>query len=1039
MHAELTKIVGRCALFDLRGMAKDMVHRRSLTPAVVFRCFVMIVLASLISAVGANAQSGSGPTASSILNQIQSSGQTPQGILQSIANGSASPQSVLNSLTGGSGSTGGLMSPQTTIPQTTITTLGTPNQGVPRARSDIELKYSTRANIQLTQFGYDIIGNVGTVGTLQIGALADDYILGQGDEIIVTLRGQDYSTLDTQVDRDGNVTLPKVRPIPAAGRRLGDFRRDLLAAIKSTYLQTQAFVTLGNVRQLSVSVEGEVVNPGTYAATGLSRIVDVLQQTGGIKKSGSLRRIFLVRGREVFHLDLYGLLIAHGKSANVTVAQGDRIVVPPIGATIAIGGEVGRPGIYELPQESRSTDVRAALTYANGFVIPGSYYIQAIRNRPDGRRELVDVTKAQGTALRDGEILLVTSAMDRTLGKISLRGAIRIPGLFALNQAKTLHDLLPSADSFLPDAYMLLGFIQRIDQNTAQRQIVPFSPLKVLEGKENLQLQSDDIVHVLTVTSMSALIAQELPINLQSLQSQQTLQNQQNLQNQNLLPGGNNQYPTLGQNGMGSSGLSSICNAAQQNNSAQPWQGQSTQSSTGQLAQLLQGQSANQGQGSNSALCNTIGPILAGQSANGGGAANGSQPNSPNAFPGGLSGNMQSDLQGNTGQSGNSPNGGSGQNGNGETLSDSEAADYSEILSNTEYALILADYRISLEGDVREPGNYLVAPGTTLDDLVAAAKGLRPDVNLQGFEITSTIFDNARGASHTKRTEYSLPPERFSEVELQPLDAVRFNQVFQDRERDANVYLGGQVRYPGRYSILRGETLSSVIARAGGLTEQAYPYGAVFTRTSVATQQTLGFKREAKDIQEQLILLAARGSATSSTTANASAGIDAGAAAFLESVVNQIGNTPATGRIQVIADPAVLAVNKQDDVTLVDGDVLVVPPRPSEVTVVGEVQYPGSYLAKSDLAASDYIDLAGGYGRYADESYTFIIYPDGTSRQIDSSFLFDFSPSTLPPGSVILVPKDLKPLDAEQLTVDVIKALSDVALTAASAAVLIKN
>lgn len=1005
-----------------RGRLAKRTPRRAL-PFVFLAALCLVGGASLsfVFVDRANAQSSTGSTVGSILNQIQNSGQTPQGILQSIENGSASPQSVLNSLQGG-GSGGSLMSPQTPVPQTSVTTLGTPNQGGSRAPSALELKYSSRLKLQLTQFGYDIIGNVGTVGTLQIGAIADDYILGQGDEILVTLRGQQYSTFDTQVDRDGNVTLPKIRAIPAAGRRLGDFRRDMIAAVQGTYLQTQASVTLGNVRQLSVSVAGEVVNPGTYAATGLSTILDVLQQTGGIKKSGSLRRIYLIRGKQVFSFDLYSVLSARGVSANRTVAQGDRIVVPPIGGTIAIGGEVSRPGIYELPSGSQSTSVQGALAYANGYALPGMYHVDILRNRPDGKRELVDVGRATGSIVRDGEIVLVTSAVDHALGEVTLTGAVRVAGLFGLNQAKTLQDLLPSTDSFLPDAYVLLGFIERTDQKSSQRQILPFSPLKVLEKKENISLQSDDIVHVLTIASMNAIIAEQLPANQQTpqnqqiQQSQQLLQNQQALQNQTTASGAGSQSSAPAQFGANIAGLNSACNAMQQNNSMPPQQGQPAQS--------LQGVNPSSG------LCGMIGSILNGQTANSNGGSNSLQPNGANTPPG-------AGPAGTAGSPGSGPGATPLQIG-GQTLSDSEAADYNLILSNPEFALVLADYRVSLEGDVREPGSYLVAPGTTLDDLVAAARGLRPDVNLNDFEITSTLFDNTGGVSHTTRKQYSMGPERFSEIELRPLDSVRFNPVFQDREEAASVLLNGEVRYPGRYSILRGETLSSVIARAGGLTEQAYPYGAVFTRPAVAQQQTLGFKREARDIQEQLILLAAKGTSTSSASTT-SQGIDQGTAAFLETVVNQIGNTPGTGRLQVIADPTVLAVNKDDDIPLQDGDALTVPPRPSDVTVVGEVQYPGSYLAKSGLSASDYIDLAGGYGRYADDSYTFVIYPDGSSKQIDSFTLLDFSQNSIPPGSVILVPKDLKPLDAEQLTVDVIKAVSDIALTAASASVVLKN
>ena len=129
-----------------------------------------------------------------------------------------------------------------------------------------------------------------------------------------------------------------------------------------------------------------------------------------------------------------------------------------------------------------------------------------------------------------------------------------------------------------------------------------------------------------------------------------------------------------------------------------------------------------------------------------------------------------------------------------------------------------------------------------------------------------------------------------------------------------------------------------------------------------------------------------------------------------------------------------LAANPEADIELQPGDKLFIPKRPSEVMVTGEVLSPGNYRYAPKLGVADYIALSGGYNRYADDDHIFVVNPDGTARSVSDDIL-NFSPVGLAPGSVIVVPRDLKPLDLGALTVTIAKVFSDFALSAASIAV----
>src|SRR5262249_17772504 len=136
---------------------------------------------------------------------------------------------------------------------------------LPAPLSSLERLIAERTGQIVRQFGYDVFGRGGSVVVHQSGALQDNYLLGQGDEIVVTLRGQQNVVYRTRVDRDGRVVLQGLPPVSAAGRRFGDFRADLEAAVSRAYTGTDVFVSIGEVRQVSVRVLGEVNAPGIYS------------------------------------------------------------------------------------------------------------------------------------------------------------------------------------------------------------------------------------------------------------------------------------------------------------------------------------------------------------------------------------------------------------------------------------------------------------------------------------------------------------------------------------------------------------------------------------------------------------------------------------------------------------------------------------------------------------------------------------------------------------------------------------------------------
>jgi len=329
---------------------------------------------------------------------------------------------------------------------------------------------------------------------------------------------------------------------------------------------------------------------------------------------------------------------------------------------------------------------------------------------------------------------------------------------------------------------------------------------------------------------------------------------------------------------------------------------------------------------------------------------------------------------------------------------------------------------------VRVPGAYLAAPGTTVGDLVLAAGGAMQSADLSAVEVTSTIIDQRQGLSQTSRQVYDAN-NGLDRVLARALDVIRLRQVYSDRD-GGRITVAGQVRYPGVFDITRSERLSSVLDRAGGMTDVAYPYGAIFTRKQAAINEREGNQRGAREIESQLALLATSATTGPSVQSNIT---------YLSTVANELRAAPVLGRVMVTADPTVLATKPELDVILESGDTIFIPKRPSSVTVTGEVLNPGSFQYRTILTFDDYVRLAGGPTQSAEESRAFVVLPDGSAALDTDSWVSFSSGRHIPPGSTIVVPRDLHPFDWTEFLKDSTQILSQLAITAASLAVLKQN
>jgi polysaccharide export outer membrane protein len=1050
-----------------------------LSAAAFFAPFVLAAVSWLaLSGNGLAQTSGSDPL--SVLQQLQQRG-TTGGV-------------------GGLGTLGnGVVDTTTNLPQSQTLQPVFPQQIQPPSR--LEQIMSARAGIVLRQFGYTWFGIGRQVIVPETGAVQDDYVMGPGDEVVFSLRGQENSDVRTTVDRNGSVTLPRLKPIPAAGRNFGSFRQDLDAAVHRAYVASTASVAIGRVRQISVLVSGEVNAPGLRIVTGLSSVTDALLLSNGVRKTGSLRNIHVQRNGHDYVVDLYGVLTAGSQAGMMRLADGDRIVVPPLGRTVAVAGLVRQPGIYELPARADSISAKSLLTLAGGQEVRGRYRLAVQRIEADGQLNLVPLQGDSGQ-IRDSEILRVDLGADLASSQATLSGGLGLAGQYAVSAGTRLSDMIRAPGALGQSPYTLFGIIVRKDPHTLLRSLIAFTPVAVLNGSEDMQLQTDDVVRPISVGEAQLLdfvlktYLSKLALDQARIRNPLEAQRADAAAAQAAAPG----TAGAGNSTLGGTNSIVVSQAMAANASAispdnpfglQPGQldayssGQEDFSSVpadiqrndiiallnvaapGSVDALMRAQAYQQALlTANSSSTNQT-PAQAAQAEQAAllasqtgiplqptGAAAQAYPSPGYGYGGGFGGGGFGGQGAGMLQTNQTvpavPNGQAGTNGlppqqmppnyQEQPATEEGFASNREVHTFGELARqldvdplvlvnFLTDHRARLDGAVHGPGPYFVGPNVTLADLVQAAGGTDSWADESGVELITTAVDSRNGRAASQRQTMPLRQGTLASYVVRPHDQLHFNKVFTDTGI-GSVTVQGEVRFAGNYPITRGEHLSDVLMRAGGLTGTAYPQGTVFLRKSAAQVEQDGYNRAADEIQSQLVAGMAR---------IGNDKIPADAVTAIQSFITQLRTQKPLGRIAMDADPSLLASNPARDPLLEAGDVVFIPQRPSTVAVLGEVMQPGSYSYQPGMTVGEYIKKAGGFAQFANDDLTFIVMPDGSARRIETSWLNFDAATSLPPGSTIVVPRDLAPLFTRQVILDVTSIMSSFAVTIASLAILAKQ
>ena len=340
-----------------------------------------------------------------------------------------------------------------------------PNQGMQQNRElnnrDIEVKkqpsefqkfVADNTGKLLPIFGSEFFANTpSTFAPVSNTPVPSDYPLGPGDQLMIRGWGSIDIDYRATIDRNGTISIPTIGSVQLAGVKACDAQNVIRAAVIRLYKDVTVSVTFGQLRAITVYVVGQANRPGTYTVSSLSTLVTALFASSGPNANGSMRHVQVKRnGKVAAELDLYAFIAKGDKSADIKLQDGDTIYIPSAGGFVALTGKVNSPAVFEL--KSGTDTVESLLDVAGGLPVvadPRRAFIERIdpsRNRPRSVEEFALDDQGLKRALKNGDVLNITSITPAFANAVSLRGnvdqAVRVP----FKNDMRVSDLIPSRE-----------------------------------------------------------------------------------------------------------------------------------------------------------------------------------------------------------------------------------------------------------------------------------------------------------------------------------------------------------------------------------------------------------------------------------------------------------------------------------------------------------------------------------------------------------------------------------------------------------------
>ena len=324
----------------------------------------------------------------------------------------------------------------------------------------------TEENLISNFFGYDLFNN-GVTFWDNLPA-PSNYLLGPGDEVVISLWGETQMRRTYTINRDGKIYDDKVGLLNLTGKNINNvskFLNDQFGRVYST-LQgnnptTYIDVSLGRMRSININFTGEVLRPGISPVHPFSTIISAISQVGGIKTTGSLREIHVKRdGKTYATFDLYEYLVEGKLPKNIQLKDQDLIFVPIRLSTVTIYSAIVRPGIYE---SKLGESIKSMLDYAGGPNKDGSSRI-GINRIANSKVEnfYIDINESENVTIKNGDKIELIK-MFETVQSVEVIGQVKSPGIYNYWKGMTIKNLFELSGGYEDTTFLKSIYTERAE------------------------------------------------------------------------------------------------------------------------------------------------------------------------------------------------------------------------------------------------------------------------------------------------------------------------------------------------------------------------------------------------------------------------------------------------------------------------------------------------------------------------------------------------------------------------------------------------
>lgn len=372
-------------------------------------------------------------------------------------------------------------------------------------------------NLRKKIFGFAIFNN--KIGVFEPNlkiATPKSYVIGPDDELIVDINGYSEEHYTLNVSPDGFVKINRIGNIYVSGLTIEDAKNRIIKKLSQIYvglrsnstnsgpMTLSATISLGNIRTVSVTVQGEVMFPGTYSVPSLARVMNVLYLAGGPNEKGTFREIQVIRNKKLFAtVDLYDLLTSGIQKNDINIQDQDIIKVGVYKNRIELKGNIKRQGLFEVLAHENFDYVLNE--FGGGFTENAFKDLIKVKRFTNRDLKLIDLNADFFNSFHpnSGDVFQAESIDENHFeNKVSINGEVFRPGDFSLDSSPTLLKLIERAGGLRENSFLERGVIQRINSDLSADNL-SFNLRDIINKKSlDLILKREDQVTIFSISDL---------------------------------------------------------------------------------------------------------------------------------------------------------------------------------------------------------------------------------------------------------------------------------------------------------------------------------------------------------------------------------------------------------------------------------------------------------------------------------------------------------------------------------------------------------